>query len=81
MIWVVSLGSDVVGMIIIDANRRGSASTFNGTEYSTCLLWGFSIQKGIAEEGGGICGGCRYDPRYQLYRQVYPTLIPLLRRL
>jgi hypothetical protein len=72
---------DVVAMTMIDTNRRSRAITFDGTEDESCVLSGFTIQKGIAEEGGGICGGRGYDARYQLYRQVYPPLIPLLRRL
>ncbi len=51
------LDPDVVATTIIDADLRGSAVSFNGTEDEPCVLAGFTIQNGVADEGGGICGG------------------------
>jgi hypothetical protein len=72
---------DVVAMTMIDTNRRSRAITFDGTENESSVLSRFTIENGRAGEVAGICGGRGYDARYQLYRQVYPPLIPLLRRL
>jgi len=41
----------------IDGGKRGPAVAFSGSEGSACVLSGFTIQNGKAEDGGGICGG------------------------
>jgi len=51
------LDSDVVAKTIIDGSHAGSVITFSGTEGETCVLAGFTVQNGYAEEGGGIYGG------------------------
>lgn len=51
------LDPDVVADTIIDGNLSGSVVTFAGTEDETCVLSGFTITNGQAEQGGGICGG------------------------
>ena len=50
----------VVTGTIIDGNQAGSVVTFDGTEEETCVLSGFTIQGGFADEGAGICGGGLY---------------------
>ncbi len=45
---------------VIDGGGSGSVVMFRGTEDERCLLAGFTIRNGKAEEGGGIFGGgCR----------------------
>lgn len=51
------LGPDVVAGTIIDGFRNGSVVSFAGTENESCLLSGFTIRQGRAEEGAGIYGG------------------------
>jgi len=51
------LNPDVVAGTIIDGNQSGSVVTFDGTENETCVLSGFTLQKGKAEYGGGVYGG------------------------
>ncbi len=51
------LDSTAVANTIIDGSQSGPAVRFSGTEASTCVLSGFTIQNGKAEYGGGICGG------------------------
>jgi len=51
------LNADTVKNTIIDGNESGPVVKFAGTEDDTCLLAGFTIQGGKADEGGGICGG------------------------
>jgi hypothetical protein len=46
----------VVANTIIDGGKKGSVVTFQGSEDETCLLSGFTIRNGEAEEGGGIAG-------------------------
>jgi hypothetical protein len=41
---------------IIDGGSAGSVVTFAGTEDRNCVLSGFSISHGRAQNGGGICG-------------------------
>ena len=55
------LNPTVVAATIIDGKQSGSVVTFSGTEDETCVLWGFTIQNGLAEHGGGLCGGTYYD--------------------
>ncbi len=50
------LSADVVKNTIIDGNQAGSVVTFLGVEDETCVLAGFTIEGGKANEGGGICG-------------------------
>jgi len=45
-----------VASTIIDANGFGSVVRFSGSEGSSCVLSGFTIQNGKAPVGGGICG-------------------------
>ena len=51
------LDPDVVAGTIIDGFRNGSVVSFAGTENESCLLSGFTIRQGRAEEGAGIYGG------------------------
>jgi len=51
------LRSSVVYNTTIDGGEVGSVVTFAGTEDESCVLRGFTIMDGIAEYGGGICGG------------------------
>jgi len=51
------LDPGVVEQTIIHGGGSGSVVTFTGTEDETCVLSGFTIRSGKAEEGGGICGG------------------------
>jgi len=48
---------DCVANTIIDGNKSRSVVTFSGTEDETCILSGFTMRNGSAEDGGGICGG------------------------
>jgi hypothetical protein len=54
-------GKDIVvtgiGPTVIQGRGDGPTVTFAGTESETCVLQGFIIQGGVAENGGGICGG------------------------
>ncbi len=47
----------IVASTAVDGRQNGSVVTFKGTEDETCLLSGFTITNGMAEEGGGILGG------------------------
>jgi len=47
----------VVANTIINGNQAGSVVSFDGTEDETCLLSGFTIQNGSAQQGGGVRGG------------------------
>ncbi len=51
------LDQELVANAVIDGNQAGSVVTFGGTEDETCVLAGFTIRNGKAEDGGGICGG------------------------
>ena len=51
------LDSTAVASTIIDGSQSGPVVRFSGTEASTCVLSGFTIQNGKAAIGGGICGG------------------------
>ncbi|MDP2895850.1 MAG: choice-of-anchor Q domain-containing protein [bacterium] len=51
------LDPDVVAGTIIDGFRNGSVVSFAGTENESCLLSGFTIRQGRAQEGAGIYGG------------------------
>jgi hypothetical protein len=46
----------VVASTIIDGRELGSAITFSGSEQSSCIVSGFTIINGRAENGGGISG-------------------------
>jgi len=46
-----------IGPTVIHGRGDGPTVTFAGTEGQTCVLQGFIIQGGIADYGGGICGG------------------------
>ncbi len=46
----------VVETTIIDGNDSGSVVTFSGEETENCVLEGFTLQNGKAEDGGGIDG-------------------------
>jgi hypothetical protein len=51
------LNPSIVANTIIDGNRSGSVITFESTEDESCVLCGFTIRNGGAENGGGMCGG------------------------
>jgi len=51
------LDLSVVRKTIIDGYRFGSVVAFSGTENETCLLSGFTIRYGKAQQGAGIYGG------------------------
>lgn len=46
----------VVAATVIDGRERGPAVTFRGVENASCVLTGFTIVHGRAENGGGILG-------------------------
>jgi hypothetical protein len=47
----------VIERTIIDGQHVGPVVTFEGTEDDNCVLTGFTIQNGEADEGAGINGG------------------------
>jgi len=53
------LDPDVVANTIIDGNEYASPIRFSGEENETCVLSGFTLQKGSpwGGHGAGICGG------------------------
>ena len=51
------LDSAVVANTIIDGNQADCVVKFAGTEIETCVLSGFTIQRGLADAGAGIRGG------------------------
>jgi hypothetical protein len=51
------LNPTVVANTIIDGNKAGSVIAFESTEDESCVLRGFTVRNGSAENGGGICGG------------------------
>ncbi len=51
------LDAGIVAATIIDGNQSGPVVSFEGTEGETCVLSGFTIRNGKADDGGGICGG------------------------
>ena len=54
------LDPGIVANTIIDgAKKSGSVVNFAGTENDRCVLCGFTVRNGTAENGGGICGGTR----------------------
>ncbi len=55
----------VVASTIIDGNKAGPVVTFSGSERPTCVLSGFTITNGYAENGGGI-----YDEEYDYFNQA-----------
>lgn len=55
----------VISSTIIDADQKGSAVTFAGSETSACILMGFTIMNGNATYGGGICGNAASVSIYQ----------------
>jgi hypothetical protein len=48
---------EVVASTIIDGGQKGCVITFEGSETPECLLLGFTLRNGLADCGGGICGG------------------------
>ncbi|NIP27218.1 MAG: hypothetical protein GWN61_14975 [candidate division Zixibacteria bacterium] len=52
----------VVAATIIDGVQNGSVVTFNSGEDANCVLNGFTITNGYAENGGGIYCGWALDP-------------------
>ncbi len=53
--------SDVIANTIIDGSQTGSVVMFEGTEEQTCVLSGFTVRNGAADNGAGICGGTSSD--------------------
>ncbi|MDP2897091.1 MAG: DUF5011 domain-containing protein [bacterium] len=51
------LDPNVVARTVIDGNQAGPVVTFAGTEGEMCMLSGFTIRNGKADDGGGVCGG------------------------
>lgn len=51
------LDASVVAETIISGNGQGPVVTFLGSEGESCILSGFTIRGGKAENGGGIYGG------------------------
>jgi hypothetical protein len=47
----------VVARTIIDGNDSGSVVTFSASEDESCTLAGFTVRRGSAGMGAGICGG------------------------
>jgi len=56
------LDQHIVSTTIIDGTHKvgGSVVTFAGNENESCILSGFTIQNGKADNGGGILGGDPY---------------------
>lgn len=50
------LDADVVAKTIIDGGASGHVVTFGGTEDLRCVLEGFTIRNGNADNGGGLYG-------------------------
>jgi len=50
------LNTNVVEYTIIDGNYTDSVITFSGSELPQCVLSGFTIKNGWADDGGGIYG-------------------------
>ncbi len=50
------LDANVVAQTVIDGQERGPVITFAGTENTNCVVAGFTIRNGRADEGGAICG-------------------------
>jgi len=55
------LDSEVVASTVIEGNEYGPVVRFSGMEDESCVLSGFTIRGGIAEQGAGICGGTEWD--------------------
>ncbi len=47
----------IVAATAIDANNAGPVITLSGTETEVAAVIGFTLRDGLAEFGGGICGG------------------------
>jgi hypothetical protein len=60
--------SGVVANTVIDGNEAGSVVTFLGSETEACVLSGFTIRNGVAENGAGICGGSEGKPTHATIR-------------
>ena len=59
---------DVVQETVIGGSQFSSVVTFAGTEDETCVLSGFMIRSGIADNGGGILGGTAVSPTHATIR-------------
>ncbi|MDP2898564.1 MAG: right-handed parallel beta-helix repeat-containing protein, partial [bacterium] len=55
---------DAVADTIVDGGRFGPVVKFSGGEDHTCVLSGFTIRNGSADNGGGICGGTAQQPTH-----------------
>lgn len=53
----------VVAATVINGNDKGSVVTFSGGEDASCVLAGFTITGGNAENGGGIYCGNKSAPK------------------
>jgi hypothetical protein len=51
------LDPSVVSNTILDGNKTGPVIAFNGAETEACVLSGFTIQNGSAQNGAGVLGG------------------------
>jgi len=50
------LDPGVVANTVIDGSKLGSVVRFRGTEDESCILSGFTIRNGTAQNGGGVSG-------------------------
>ncbi|MDP2895883.1 MAG: right-handed parallel beta-helix repeat-containing protein [bacterium] len=66
------LDASVVAGTLITGNGQGPVVTFWGFEGESCILSGFTIRGGKAEDGGGIYGG---KGRYQTHATIENNVI------
>jgi hypothetical protein len=62
------LDPEAVAYTVIDGGGGDSVVTFDGTETRSCVLSGFTVRNGVADYGGGICGGTRDRHTYATIR-------------
>ncbi|MDP2895451.1 MAG: right-handed parallel beta-helix repeat-containing protein, partial [bacterium] len=55
------LDPEVVASTVIEGDQYGPVVWFSGAEDESCVLSGFTIRGGRADQGAGICGGNEWD--------------------
>jgi len=53
-LFITTQDTSYISQTIIDGNQSGSVVTFNNNETSDALLIGFTIENGLAVDGGGV---------------------------